>query len=83
MKLAQIAEAFAEGRLPLRFSAYDGSSAGPADATMGLDLVTPRGTTYLATAPNQLGLPKCGGFTWQPRELASSTTYFSCTRCSG
>jgi hypothetical protein len=29
MTLAQIAEAFAEGRLPLRFSAYDGSSAGP------------------------------------------------------
>jgi cyclopropane-fatty-acyl-phospholipid synthase len=56
MTLAEIADVFAGGRLPLRFSAYDGSSAGPADAPMGLDLVTPRGTTYLATAPNQLGL---------------------------
>ena len=37
--------------LPLRFTAYDGSSAGPDDARLGLDLRTPRGTTYLATAP--------------------------------
>jgi cyclopropane-fatty-acyl-phospholipid synthase len=56
MTLAEIADVFAGGRLPLQFSAYDGSSAGPADAPMGLNLVTPRGTTYLATAPNQLGL---------------------------
>lgn len=56
MTLAQMAEAFAGDQLPLRFSAYDGSSAGPTDAPMGLDLLTPRGTTYLATAPNQLGL---------------------------
>ncbi|HXO10733.1 MAG TPA: SAM-dependent methyltransferase, partial [Mycobacterium sp.] len=35
----------------LRFTAYDGSSAGPEDAALGMDLLTPRGTTYLATAP--------------------------------
>ncbi|BBY58124.1 class I SAM-dependent methyltransferase [Mycolicibacterium sarraceniae] len=57
--LAEILEILAAGgELPLRFSAYDGSSAGPADAELGLDLLTPRGTTYLATAPGDLGLAR-------------------------
>ena len=58
LTLAEILEIFAGGRLPLRFTAYDGSSAGPADAPLGLDLKTPRGTTYLATAPGDLGLAR-------------------------
>ena len=31
---------------------------GPEDATLGLDLKTPRGTTYLATAPGDLGFAR-------------------------
>jgi hypothetical protein len=58
MTLAQILEVLAEGQLALRFTAYDGSSAGPDDATIGLDLRTPRGTTYLATAPGELGMAR-------------------------
>jgi cyclopropane-fatty-acyl-phospholipid synthase len=58
MTLAEILEVFAEGRLPLKFTAYDGSCAGPDDAEFGLDLRTPRGTTYLATAPGDLGLAR-------------------------
>jgi cyclopropane-fatty-acyl-phospholipid synthase len=58
MTLAEILEVFAGGRLPLRFTAYDGSSTGPADSAMGLDLLTPRGTTYLATSPKDLGLAR-------------------------
>ncbi|MBU9767060.1 methyltransferase domain-containing protein [Mycobacterium sp. TNTM28] len=58
LSLAEILEIFAAGQLPLKFTAYDGSSAGPADATLGLDLKTPRGTTYLATAPGDLGLAR-------------------------
>src|SRR6201997_3909129 len=42
----------------LRFTAYDGSSAGPESAVLGMDLLTPRGTTYLATAPGELGLAR-------------------------
>ncbi|MCV7347750.1 class I SAM-dependent methyltransferase [Mycolicibacterium rhodesiae] len=58
-KLAEILEIFtAGGELPLKFTAYDGSSAGPQDAELGLDLLTPRGTTYLATAPGDLGLAR-------------------------
>ena len=59
LTLAEILEIFAAGdELPLKFTAYDGSSAGPDDAELGLDLLTPRGTTYLATAPGDLGLAR-------------------------
>src|SRR3990170_2303046 len=58
LTLAEILEIFAAGRLPLKFTAYDGSTAGPEDAELGLDLLTPRGTTYLATAPGDLGLAR-------------------------
>ena len=59
LSLAQILEIFAAGGdLPLKFTAYDGSSAGPDDASLGLDLLTPRGTTYLATAPGDLGMAR-------------------------
>jgi len=55
LSLAQILEILLGGRLPLRFTAYDGSATGP-EGALGLDLVNPRGTTYLATAPGELGL---------------------------
>jgi cyclopropane-fatty-acyl-phospholipid synthase len=55
LSLAQILEILVRGRLPLRFTAYDGSATGP-DDTLGFELLTPRGTTYLATAPGELGL---------------------------
>ena len=59
LSLAQILAIFAEGsQQPLTFTAYDGSIAGPDDATMGLNLLTPRGTTYLVTAPGELGLAR-------------------------
>lgn len=59
LSLAEIVEIFAQGgRLPLKFTAYDGSVAGPDDAELGLDLLTPRGVTYLATAPGDLGLAR-------------------------
>ena len=58
LTLAEILEILAGGRLPLRFTAYDGSAAGPADAQLGLHLKTPRGTTYLATGRGDLGLAR-------------------------
>ena len=59
LDLAEILEILtASGDLPLRFTAYDGSAAGPPEATLGLNLLTPRGTTYLATAPGDLGLAR-------------------------
>jgi cyclopropane-fatty-acyl-phospholipid synthase len=58
LTLAEILELVAGSRLPLRFTAYDGSSAGPPDAPFGLDLTSPRGTTYLATGRGDLGLAR-------------------------
>jgi cyclopropane-fatty-acyl-phospholipid synthase len=60
LSLAQILAIFAEGSQQplLRFTAYDGSTAGPDDATVGLNLLTPRGATYLVTAPGELGLAR-------------------------
>ena len=58
LTLAEVLELFAGGRLPLRFTAYDGSSAGPPDAALGIELKTPRGTTYLATGRGDLGLAR-------------------------
>src|ERR1700728_2946096 len=48
----------ATGRQPLKFTAYDGSTAGSEDAKLGLDLRSPRGATYLATAPGELGIAR-------------------------
>ena len=58
MNLAQIFEALLGRDLNIRFTAYDGSSAGPVDARFGLNLKTPRGTTYLVTAPGDLGMAR-------------------------
>src|SRR3984957_71276 len=59
LSMAEILEIFAAtGRYPLKFTAYDGSTAGSEDAVLGLDLRTPRGATYLATAPGELGLAR-------------------------
>jgi cyclopropane-fatty-acyl-phospholipid synthase len=44
--------------MPVRFTAYDGSSAGPADAEIGLELLNERGLSYLLTAPGDLGLAR-------------------------
>jgi cyclopropane-fatty-acyl-phospholipid synthase len=59
LSLAEILAIVTDGsRQPLKFTAYDGSTAGPDDAVLGLDLLTPRGATYLATAPGELGLAR-------------------------
>src|ERR1700739_4038514 len=48
----------APGPQPLKFTAYDGSTAGSDEAKLGLDLRSSRGATYLATAPGELGLAR-------------------------
>jgi cyclopropane-fatty-acyl-phospholipid synthase len=56
-----IADAFSQlliGDIPFRFTAYDGSSAGPEDAAYGLHLLNERGLSYLLSAPGDLGLAR-------------------------
>jgi cyclopropane-fatty-acyl-phospholipid synthase len=43
---------------PVRIDAYDGSTAGPADAPVRMALRSPRALSYLLTAPSDLGLAR-------------------------
>ncbi|MGV8874791.1 MAG: class I SAM-dependent methyltransferase [Rhodococcus sp. (in: high G+C Gram-positive bacteria)] len=58
LKISEILELISDGNIPLRFTAYDGSTAGPEDAKIGINLKSARGTTYLATAPGDLGMAR-------------------------
>ncbi|MDQ4008339.1 MAG: SAM-dependent methyltransferase, partial [Actinomycetota bacterium] len=58
MTLAEVLETLSAPPTDFRFTAYDGSSSGPADASVHLHLRTPRGAAYLATAPGSLGLAR-------------------------
>lgn len=56
-----IADAFdrlMQDGLPFRFTAYDGSSAGPEDAKIQMRLLNERGLSYLMTAPGDLGFAR-------------------------
>jgi cyclopropane-fatty-acyl-phospholipid synthase len=44
--------------VPFRFTAYDGSSAGPEDSPIRLHLRNERGLSYLLTAPGDLGMAR-------------------------
>ncbi|MEP7088799.1 MAG: cyclopropane-fatty-acyl-phospholipid synthase family protein [Nocardioidaceae bacterium] len=46
------------GGVPFRFTAYDGSSAGPADSPIEVHLENERGLSYLLTAPGDLGMAR-------------------------
>ena len=58
LSIAEILDTVVDGGVPLRFTAYDGSSTGPADAAYGLNLKTPRGASFIATAPGDLGMAR-------------------------
>ena len=56
--IGEAIERLMPGGLPFRFTAYDGSAAGPEDAPVRLDLRNERGLSYLLTAPGDLGLAR-------------------------
>src|SRR4051794_7954574 len=56
LTLAEVFETLLARPVPVRFTAYDGSSYGPEDAPIGLELKNERGLAYLVTAPGDLGL---------------------------
>jgi cyclopropane-fatty-acyl-phospholipid synthase len=56
--LGDIFEGLFGAEAPVRFSAYDGSTAGDPGAQLGLRLTNPRGVSYLATAPGSLGMAR-------------------------
>ncbi len=56
--IGQAIEGLLAAGLPVRFTAYDGSAAGPPDATIGLHLRNERGLSYIMTAPGDLGMAR-------------------------
>ena len=58
MSIGEAVESLLRDGLPVRFTAYDGSSAGPPDASIGLELRSQRGLAYLLTAPGDLGMAR-------------------------
>lgn len=57
LPIAQVVDSLLREGVPVRFRAYDGSSAGPPGGP-GLDLRNSRGLSYLLTAPGDLGLAR-------------------------
>ncbi|NUT46380.1 MAG: methyltransferase domain-containing protein [Saccharothrix sp.] len=58
MRLAEVFQQVTGGGTAVRFSAYDGSQAGPADAGVSIEVRTPEALSYLASAPGELGLAR-------------------------
>jgi cyclopropane-fatty-acyl-phospholipid synthase len=58
MSISEAVDTLLRDGIPVRFTAYDGSSAGPPDATLGLELRNERGLSYLLTAPGDLGMAR-------------------------
>jgi len=56
--IAEALQAVLPEGLPFRFSAYDGSTAGPLDAGICMHLANERGLSYLLTAPGDLGMAR-------------------------
>ena len=55
LSIAEALDSMLKEPLPLRFTAYDGSAAGPEDSPYGIHLATERGLNYILTAPGDLG----------------------------
>jgi cyclopropane-fatty-acyl-phospholipid synthase len=58
VRLAEIFERFVDPAAPIAFRAYDGSTAGPPDAHLVLEMRSPDALRYVATSPGELGLTR-------------------------
>ena len=58
MKLAEVFSLVVPAARGVAFRAYDGSSAGPANAKVTLEVKNRRAVEYIASSPNQLGLAR-------------------------
>src|SRR3954470_5327952 len=59
MNRMPVAEALAQVlQAPIRFNAYDGSTAGPADADITIDVRSSKALAHMVSAPGELGLAR-------------------------
>lgn len=54
--IAAVFQRVVDPKAPIRVTAFDGSSAGPADAEVVVEIRTPTALSYLMTSPQELGL---------------------------
>lgn len=58
LTIAEMFELLVDGAVPIRLTAYDGSTTGPDDSEFSLDFRSARGINYVATAPGDLGMAR-------------------------
>ncbi|WP_130839931.1 class I SAM-dependent methyltransferase [Corynebacterium neomassiliense] len=58
LTVGQIVEKCVAPPMPFRVTAFDGSTAGPEDAPLHLDITSPDALAYAVTAPGDLGLAR-------------------------
>jgi cyclopropane-fatty-acyl-phospholipid synthase len=58
MSISEVFQRVMGPRSPIAFSAFDGSTAGPADAEHRVVVRAPEAISYLLTSPGQIGLPR-------------------------
>jgi cyclopropane-fatty-acyl-phospholipid synthase len=58
MALAEVFREFAGPDVPVEFTAYDGSHAGPPGSAVKITVRSPVAVAYLAQAPGELGLAR-------------------------
>ena len=56
--IADLVHEVVDGPLPLRITAYDGSTAGPDSAPRAIHIANERAVAYLVTAPGDLGMAR-------------------------
>ncbi|WDZ87058.1 class I SAM-dependent methyltransferase [Micromonospora cathayae] len=56
--VADVVRAVTDGGPPVRITGYDGSTTGPADSGITLQIRSERGLSYLLTAPGDLGMAR-------------------------
>jgi len=71
LTVGQIVEKCVAPPMPFRVTAFDGSTAGPEDAPLHLDITSPDALAYAVTAPGDLGLARA--YTTCSISTASST----------
>ncbi|WP_394284174.1 class I SAM-dependent methyltransferase [Corynebacterium sp.] len=73
MTVAEIIEELIVPPNPFRWEAFDGSATGPEDAEYRVQLTSPEGLAYIATAPGDVGLARAwltGGLVVEGEHLA-------------
>ncbi|NKY50095.1 class I SAM-dependent methyltransferase [Nocardia vermiculata] len=58
LTIAEIFELLINGEAPVRLSAYDGSATGSDESKFSLEIRNPRGISYIAGAPGDLGMAR-------------------------